>query len=495
MLLLRWLVLATLIATGRTRVVVTATNDTYEDRAAAFGPKPAEIDGILVAAESLPSAENATIFPEFSAKGCVVVEPPPHLPPNASWIALVERGECSFVEKVRAMMRSGAAAVVVGDNEKNSGLITMYASGDASDISIPSVFIMQWAYRDLRYLTTNHWRITGQQRIDSDDDWLRIRIERINEFRWPLLDIIIVTVVAPAVILVFLYSLWRFRRHRMAMEADADATTFPFLSHQHPQPLLTEEELDNLPVASFEHAEADMFKYSNTCAICLDDFQPTEQIRLLVRCQHAFHVECIDPWLTTKKRTCPVCKTEAWPMPGTSSSSSAGAFVDQPSADGILLSPSSPPSPIRIPHSATSGNLAETSPLLGTFSSPHNNETATPVFPGMSSSSRLIPPRRTSLPGSTNANGPSRSLPNHLYVSIPASDSSSYPQQPAASSASRPPRWNRTPRLSSTHHQQSRSVSGPLASNAGSVDPRVAAVSMLRWFGTPSSRQNHTPHY
>lgn len=50
------------------------------------------------------------------------------MPPCENWIALIERGECSFVDKVRAMQASGAIAAVVGDKHYN-GWITMYAPG------------------------------------------------------------------------------------------------------------------------------------------------------------------------------------------------------------------------------------------------------------------------------------------------------------------------------------------------------------------------------
>ena len=71
--------------------------------------------------------------------------------PGVPWIALVERGQCSFVDKVRAMQASGASAVIVGDNVPGGPLKRMTADMDAAaDIKIPSSFVMQWEYKDLK---------------------------------------------------------------------------------------------------------------------------------------------------------------------------------------------------------------------------------------------------------------------------------------------------------------------------------------------------------
>jgi hypothetical protein len=45
------------------------------------------------------------------------------------------------------------------------------------------------------------------------------------------------------------------------------------------------------------------------CSICLDEFEIENAARILP-CKHAFHTECVDPWLIKHKRLCPVCKRD-----------------------------------------------------------------------------------------------------------------------------------------------------------------------------------------
>lgn len=47
-----------------------------------------------------------------------------------------------------------------------------------------------------------------------------------------------------------------------------------------------------------------------TCAVCLEDYEPREQLRELP-CKHRFHKSCIDQWLTTRRAMCPICKHDA----------------------------------------------------------------------------------------------------------------------------------------------------------------------------------------
>ncbi|XP_059636870.1 E3 ubiquitin-protein ligase ATL42-like [Cornus florida] len=45
------------------------------------------------------------------------------------------------------------------------------------------------------------------------------------------------------------------------------------------------------------------------CAVCLSKFQDTEILRLLPKCKHAFHINCVDPWLE-KHSSCPLCRSK-----------------------------------------------------------------------------------------------------------------------------------------------------------------------------------------
>lgn len=43
------------------------------------------------------------------------------------------------------------------------------------------------------------------------------------------------------------------------------------------------------------------------CAVCLSKFEDIEILRLLPKCKHAFHIDCIDHWLE-KHSSCPLCR-------------------------------------------------------------------------------------------------------------------------------------------------------------------------------------------
>ncbi|KAE8712170.1 putative excision repair cross-complementing 1 ercc1 [Hibiscus syriacus] len=51
------------------------------------------------------------------------------------------------------------------------------------------------------------------------------------------------------------------------------------------------------------------------CAVCLNEFEDDETLRLIPKCDHVFHPECIDAWLASHT-TCPVCRANLAPQAG-----------------------------------------------------------------------------------------------------------------------------------------------------------------------------------
>jgi len=67
-------------------------------------------------------------------------------------IALLSRGGCGFLEKVKWAQRRGAIALIVGDNQIGGPLIQMFARGNVDNVTIPSVFTSRVTARVLSSL-------------------------------------------------------------------------------------------------------------------------------------------------------------------------------------------------------------------------------------------------------------------------------------------------------------------------------------------------------
>ncbi|KAI8924171.1 hypothetical protein BC831DRAFT_466727 [Entophlyctis helioformis] len=465
-------------------LVVLSTNETYQDRSAAFGPRLSDALGSAVRGILIPIGTLGDTIPETGCNplpsqtihrvllpriaGASPPPPPPTTKPGSEgtdtdtdtdtdtmaaeyvhkirlvpqddsssvpWIAMVQRGDCSFARKVRAMQDSGASAVVVGDNSHFGDLITMYGQGNTTDIRIPSVFIAQWAYRDIRYLAARGMIDLSRRRLaeeavggsvargvgaevgdeveehgktaaegsesrkvgngspfaqarardatpvtaadtvqapppspphkyswesdvhierlhvasstdattqtdpdtsrasDDNDDihdidgiddhdhdhdragnhahaaldhmdckqigmpclWIEITP---NDTDLPVLDVLIVTLlslVCPIVVMFCLYYTWMVMQARIARP-----------------PMVSVVDVGRLRLKVF-FKEKCVGNDPTTCAICLDDFEDEDELRVLAICRHEFHAQCVDPWLMNHSRICPICKRDSMP--------------------------------------------------------------------------------------------------------------------------------------------------------------------------------------
>lgn len=63
------------------------------------------------------------------------------------------------------------------------------------------------------------------------------------------------------------------------------------------------------------------------CAVCLNEFEDDETLRLIPKCSHVFHPDCIDAWLASHS-TCPVCRANLVPDPDETTPTSSFSAVD-----------------------------------------------------------------------------------------------------------------------------------------------------------------------
>ncbi|CAK9134003.1 unnamed protein product [Ilex paraguariensis] len=76
--------------------------------------------------------------------------------------------------------------------------------------------------------------------------------------------------------------------------------------------------VDNFPTFAYSEVKGRKIgKGALECAVCLNEFEDNETLRLIPKCDHVFHPECIDAWLTSHV-TCPVCRANLVPQPGES---------------------------------------------------------------------------------------------------------------------------------------------------------------------------------
>lgn len=80
----------------------------------------------------------------------------------------------------------------------------------------------------------------------------------------------------------------------------------------------------------------------DTCAICIDGLEDDDDVRGLT-CGHAFHAACLDPWLTSRRACCPLCKADYYtpkPRPileGETTTTTNNATVDSRRSSRVNL--------------------------------------------------------------------------------------------------------------------------------------------------------------
>lgn len=78
---------------------------------------------------------------------------------------------------------------------------------------------------------------------------------------------------------------------------------------------LNQDVIDTFPTFRYSNVKGlKIGKNTLACAVCLNEFQDDETLRLIPKCNHVYHHGCIDIWLVSHD-TCPVCRANLAPRP------------------------------------------------------------------------------------------------------------------------------------------------------------------------------------
>ncbi|KZT61793.1 transferrin receptor ectodomain, apical domain-containing protein [Calocera cornea HHB12733] len=281
----------------------------FSSRPAAFGLRIVNAPGL--SGHLIPMSQLLPHCPS-AASSCPPLCPHypfPHLE-NEGWIALIQRGECSFVEKVREAQRLGAVGVVVGGREKgrDDELITMYSPADATDIGIPSCYVTYDSYAGLMKLwdKSNNTTPSGYKALDlllgEDEAW-----------QWPVFTFSLLLLL-PSILTLLTLVVHRIRQQRAEVRERAPED----IVHSLPTRVWNGSHWDkDEAIHNAENGEARpktptveigrhkmhwaWFETQVECAICLSAFERGDRVRVLP-CGHVFHIDEIDGWLVKQKK-------------------------------------------------------------------------------------------------------------------------------------------------------------------------------------------------
>ncbi|XP_013602832.1 E3 ubiquitin-protein ligase ATL4-like [Brassica napus] len=119
--------------------------------------------------------------------------------------------------------------------------------------------------------------------------------------------ILVITLIISVSICFLLRCLNRCNHHSPLSPSSSDSVRFS--THRVSPETERSSVLDSLPIFKFSSVtRRSTSTNSSDCAVCLSNFEPEDQLRLLPLCCHAFHAACIDTWLASNQ-TCPLCRS------------------------------------------------------------------------------------------------------------------------------------------------------------------------------------------
>ncbi|XP_068107151.1 E3 ubiquitin-protein ligase RNF128 isoform X2 [Hyperolius riggenbachi] len=205
------------------------------------------------------------------------------------WIALIERGNCTFSEKILLAASKGAEAVVIYNAPSSTGnqTIPMVHYGTKNTIAIMIGYLKGSEIAEL---------IRSQVQVTMVIEVGKKHGSWVNHYSIFFVSISFFVVTAATVGYFIFYSARRWRHTR------AQNQKMKQLKDE------AKKAINQLQLRTIKQGDKVLGPDGDSCAVCIESYKANDVVRILT-CNHFFHKNCIDPWLL-EHRTCPMCKCD-----------------------------------------------------------------------------------------------------------------------------------------------------------------------------------------
>ncbi|XP_064933897.1 E3 ubiquitin-protein ligase RNF128 isoform X2 [Columba livia] len=254
----------------------------------------------------LLSARGLVGIPKSDLQACnantqfTVAEPP--------WIALIERGNCSFAEKIAVAARRGATAAVIY-NTPSKGNRTILMSHLGAE-SIVAIMIGNLKGMEILHRIESGLKVTMAIEVGKKHSpWM-------NQYSIFFISVSFFIVTAATMGYFVFYSARRLRIARAQSKKQRQLRG------------RAKKAIEQLQLRTLKQGDKETGSDGDSCVVCIEPYKPNEVVRILT-CNHLFHKNCIDPWLL-EHRTCPMCKCDILTALGIEVDVEEGAESAQP---------------------------------------------------------------------------------------------------------------------------------------------------------------------
>ncbi|XP_047441038.1 E3 ubiquitin-protein ligase RNF130 [Mugil cephalus] len=229
-----------------------------------------------------------------------------HVPPRiVHWVALLQRGNCTFKEKILKAAAYNATAVLIYNNSTDKTVKMGHeGTGDTVAVMITETYGKEILAQLERNQTVLVSVVVGQR--GPNKTLTRGSLVFVS------ISFIVLMIISSAWLVFYFIQKIRLSTRDHGQRRLGDAA---------------KKAIGKLTTRTVKRGDKETDPDFNHCAVCIEAYQLNDVVRILP-CKHVFHKVCVDPWLN-EHCTCPMCKLNIL--------KALGIMTSLPCVDSVVL--------------------------------------------------------------------------------------------------------------------------------------------------------------